>query len=363
LRAAGTGAWNGQILTWNEWRAYGHDANAQSYPVRVFWSPHQGWRVASLLKLHSPQGADPASMKPTDRERSANGEIRTDDTCLVFLHIPKTAGQTLSTFLIRNYPREQIVHLDILGFPSVLNPRPFDEYMERVPLEKRSTARVIWGHLPYGVHRHIPRSCDYITVLREPTDRVISGYKYIRKESRHVLHDRVVNGDIGLEEYIESGMDKVFAENLQTLQLSGRQFGTLDDEALREAKRNMEQFLLVGLTERFEETLALLRRTLRLRVPVYVSRNVSTPLKVSESATKLIRERNALDMELYEFARDLFVERVASQGRFFAFQVTAFRALRPMSRLAGGRAKELRRKLSRLRRHASETGTNRPHRT
>jgi hypothetical protein len=266
---------------------------------------------------------------------------------LVFVHIPKTAGQTLSTFFYRNYPRRQIVHLDILGFPSVLNPRPFDEYMQTIPLETRSGARVIWGHLPYGVHRHIPRPCAYITVLREPIDRVISGYKYIRTNPRHVLHDRIVGENVGLEEYVESGMDSVYAENLQTLQLSGRQFEPLDRDALSQAKRNLEGFLLVGLTERFEETVALLQRTLRLRVPFYVTRNVSPPLEAHERTLELIRERNQLDLELYDYARELFSRRVRSEGRSFRVQASTYRALRPISRAAGGRAGRLLRALSR----------------
>lgn len=105
--------------------------------------------------------------------------------------------------------------------------------------------------MPYGAHEHMPVRCEYVTVLRHPVERVVSVYKQIVKDQRHMLHDRVMGSRIGLEEYVESGMDEGQTENSQTRQLSGRQFGVVDAAALDEAKRNLEKFRVVGLTERF----------------------------------------------------------------------------------------------------------------
>ena len=79
--------------------------------------------------------------------------------------------------------------------------------------------------MPYGAHKHMPRRCEYITVLREPIGRVISVYKHILSTPSHKHHDRLFEGKIGLEEYIESGMDMGQTHNSQTRQLSGWQFG------------------------------------------------------------------------------------------------------------------------------------------
>lgn len=285
------------------------------------------------------------------RRYTLNSDIRSDETCLVFLHIPKAAGTSLCSLLVRNYPSRETIHLDILGFPESPNPRPFDEEMEKIPLEKRSKLRLLWGHMGYGVHKQIPRRCEYITVLREPIGRVISVYKYVVSNPSHVLHDYVVGQQVGLEEYVESGIDENQTENSQTRQLSGRQFGALDREALAEAKRNLEDFLVVGLTERFEETIVVLRRILKLRLPFYVTRNVSGPLDVSERAAQLILERNRLDLDLYRFAIERFSEHVSRYNRSFGLEVLLFRALRPLSRLAGegGRTEKILRKLSQAR--------------
>lgn len=257
--------------------------------------------------------------------------MRTSDGCLVFIHIPKTAGQTLHFVALRGYPEQETIHCNILD-------RPVDEEMQKIPVSERSRARLVWGHIPYGVHRQIPRRCEYLTMLREPTARVISVYKHIRKTPGHELHHRLEEEQVGLELYVESAMDGGQTENSQTRQLSGRQFGALDRDALDEAKRNLEKFLLIGLTERFEESFVMLRRSLGLHTPplyVYRNVNVSTPLEVSEQAISLIRDRNALDLDLYDFARNLFDDRVARQGRSFNLEVSVLKSGRPLSRAVG----------------------------
>ena len=100
--------------------------------------------------------------------------MRTTDHCLVFIHIPKTAGQTLHFVALRRFPQQETIHSNILD-------RPVSEEMEKIPMSERSRARLVWGHIPYGVHRYIPRRCGYLTVLREPTARVISVYKQSSK--------------------------------------------------------------------------------------------------------------------------------------------------------------------------------------
>jgi hypothetical protein len=52
---------------------------------------------------------------------------------------------------------------------------------------------------------------------------------------------------------------------------------------------------------------------------------------------KLARERNELDLELYGFACDLFAAELDRQSRSFGLEVSAYRALRPLSRAAAGR--------------------------
>jgi hypothetical protein len=277
-------------------------------------------------------------MLPSGNHLDSSAKARPNEHCLVFLHVPKTGGQTVRSPLIWNFPEGERIHLDILD-------RRLDEAMNNISLERRSHARLVWGHIPYGVHRYMPQRCEYFTILREPTARVVSVYQYILRTRDHVLHDRVATEGIPFEEYLESGMDEGQTENSQTRQLSGRQFGVLDRTALVEAKHNLEASLVVGLTERFEETFVLLRRTLGLRMPFYITRNVSPPYDVSDRAVELARERNELDLELYRFARELFAVQLSGQNRSFGLEVSAYRALQPLTRAAAGRTERVLRML------------------
>ena len=85
--------------------------------------------------------------------------------CAIFIHLPKTGGRTVAAALRYKYP-SRTLFLDSLYEPL--------ERIEEIPVERRRAARAVTGHLHYGVHRHMPQECDYITMLREPVARVVS---------------------------------------------------------------------------------------------------------------------------------------------------------------------------------------------
>jgi hypothetical protein len=243
--------------------------------------------------------------------------------CIIFLHLPKTAGETLRRTFKWKYGSEML-HLHTLTEPA--------ESLEQVPLSKRRNARVLTGHLHYGVHEYIPQRCEYITLLREPVARVISFYYYILGRTDHYRHAELVRSGMSLEEFVRSSPERGF-ENDQTRMLSGRGAGELDAghlgrEALDEAKRNLEKFLVVGLTERFDESFILIRRALGWKFPLYLTTNVSRRQKpATATAVELIRERNQLDLELYDHARGLFSAAVQQQGASLRHEVAIFQAL------------------------------------
>jgi hypothetical protein len=245
------------------------------------------------------------------------------DRCIIFLHLPKTAGETLRRTLKWKYG-PKMLYLHMLTESA--------ESLEKVPLIKRQNARVLTGHLYYGVHEYMPQRCEYITLLRDPVARVISFYYYILGRTDHYRHEELVRSGMSLEEFVRSSPERG-VENDQTRMLSGRGAGEIDAgnlgrEALDEAKRNLERFLVVGLTEQFDESFILIRRALGWKLPLYLTTNVSThPKTASATAVELIRERNQFDLELYDHARGLFSAAVAQQGESLAHEVAIFKAL------------------------------------
>ena len=276
------------------------------------------------------------------------GPAGADDRCVVFVHVPRTGGTTVEKVLDRKY-RAHVLHLETLWSPlaSVGN----------LPFHERAAARVVAGHVHYGVHEYIPRECDYVTVLRDPIERVVSMYRFIRGNPKHWLHDELLRSGMCLREFAETAADPG-VDNQQTRLIAGTGSGELGqppselgDNALEAAKRHLRTFLVVGLTERFDESFILLRHAMGWRLPMYMSVNAagdSESPSVDEDAIAAIRERNRLDLELYDFGRELFAAAVARRGTPFRRELAAFQALNRIPDRLGPRTSPRLRRLVRL---------------
>jgi len=244
---------------------------------------------------------------------------------LIFLHIPKTGGSTLSKILEHHYPRAQTVRLD--GSKSAR--------FKTLPVEQRERYRLIQGHLHFGLHRFIPRASTYITFLRRPVERVLSFYHYARSTPDHYLYPLLASERLDLK--------TVFAREL-TLELCNEQTRLLAGEewedpqrvvtraALERAQANLRShFRVVGLLEEFDASLLLLRRAFDWPLLFYVKENVTTEkpddTSLNVETRRLIEEANSLDLELYEYARNLFNEQRRAAGGSFAADLHHFRRL------------------------------------
>jgi hypothetical protein len=258
--------------------------------------------------------------------RSCRPETSTGATpstpLLIFLHVAKTGGSTLRDIVRRQYPPDRIYTADLHKAPSA--------YLQQLgQILSRDTA-VIQGHSRFGLHEFFARRCTYITLLREPVDRVISYYYMVVRASHDPDHGPVCSEGIGLGEYASSG--RFPTDNRQTRLVSGHGLspGPCPGSMLEVAKRNLrEHFSVVGLTEAFDETLILLKRTFGWRSVLYSRRNVglNRPKKASvgEETLKAIKDANRLDIELYDYAGALFREQLSRQAPDFEIEVEALR--------------------------------------
>ena len=108
---------------------------------------------------------------------------------VIFLHLGKTAGATLRRILRRNVPGSQTLALRNPssaphGFLSAI---PIERFAD-LPETERARPRLIMAHMVYGIHEHVPRPATYITLLRHPVARALSGYKSARYWPGHRLH-------------------------------------------------------------------------------------------------------------------------------------------------------------------------------
>jgi hypothetical protein len=230
-----------------------------------------------------------------------------DQRALIFLHIPKTAGTTLNRIIEWQYNPFSIFTMDPYRI------RATAERLEKLPERRRRRLRVVRGHLYYGVHEFLPQGATYITMLREPVARFLSSYYFIQRRPLHPMHRKVATERVGVEDFIRLTPHR---QNLQCRLIAGiKSEGKCDERILDQAKENlMKSFSVVGICERFEESLVVIAKSFNWEIPFYENRKVSkTRPQVEPSAIEMIREHNRLDLELYEFGKNLFQEMVAKK--------------------------------------------------
>ncbi len=243
---------------------------------------------------------------------------------LIFLHLPKTAGSTLARVIERQYPAAAVLSL----YDSATG-----EELRCVPEDRMRRVRVVMGHFYFGAHRFASRPARYVTVLRDPIERVISHYYYVRRDFTHYLHG--VAQELSLADYVRS-CNLAEPNNDQTRLLCGEYQGAIPttciEAMLPVAKANLrEHCAVVGLTEDFDRSLLLIKRWLGWKYPFYERQNVTSgrPRRADLPADTLrvLQEYNRLDIELYAYARALFQEQVSREGAWFERQLRAFKQL------------------------------------
>jgi Sulfotransferase domain len=271
----------------------------------------------------------------------ANTDAAAGKPLLAFVHIPRTGGGTVSTAIARNYsPRKDVGNYQ-------RNPAKPRQGLKNVV--SRDEWKAIGGHVPFGLfRRYLSADTHYITVLRDPVDRVLSHYYFhaqagdppgslgprkLRNTWETLLnHERLEReggdqeAEIVLEDVaeftLEEGLRRKICiyDNFMTRFLWGGEslYGDLPPGALERAKENLSTFWVVGVRERLDESIVLLGRKLGVGLMPYYLRHVSQkrpPLdETSDELRALIAEHNPLDVELYRFARELSKPRPLRRG-------------------------------------------------
>lgn len=247
---------------------------------------------------------------------------------LIFLHVPKAAGTTLRKIIERQYKSEAILTTG----------EPWHEWVkefESLPQAQKKGIRIFLGHLRFGFHAYLPQPSTYFTMLRDPVDRIVSYYYFVLESPDHYLYDIVTSQNMTLKDLLCSEISTEF-DNGQTRSISGIGhrigFGQCSPETLQAAQANLrEHFAVVGLTEHFDESLLLLKRTFGWRIPFYVRENVTKNRPRREEMPKdtldLIARYNQLDIKLYRYAQKLFDELISQQGTTFERDVNSFKVL------------------------------------
>jgi len=259
-------------------------------------------------------------------------------TVIVFIHIPKTAGTTLSRVLRLHLsawpPPHWIRHHRTLGYDNLgySDTNHLERRFARInnlPPSRRRQVRYFAAHAGATLPTRLKATSRTITILRDPVARVVSTWRYLTQLKAI---------DTTLEQFAlgPNQVHPYFVDNAQTRYLgvdTGRfidaPIGCCPAEALARARHRIDHELaFTGLTERFDESVILLADALRLRPLHYararVSRTTADP--PSPKILDAIRERNALDVALYDHAAARFDRLLHAAGPDFPDRLARFRS-------------------------------------
>ena len=246
----------------------------------------------------------------------------------IHLHIPKTGGTTLRDIIQRQYRAEKILMIPKL--------EESENILKEVSTSQINQLKLIQGHLKYGIHNHFHRRAKYFAIIRDPINRVLSTYYYVLSQKNNPQNLSTSNNQMTIYDFVQSGVNP-FLINGQTQLISGKT-GEIDnpiiesEELFSLAKENIENdFLFLGITEMFDETILILKNMLGWHMPYYsiANRTKKKPNydAVNPTIISFIKEHNQLDIKLYNITKTSLLNRIAEENDIFQNRINKFKKI------------------------------------
>jgi hypothetical protein len=223
---------------------------------------------------------------------------------LCFMHIGKTAGTSLQHALFEAMKGKKIFHESLPNFDSA-------------SAAAIAQSDLVIGHFAYQHVSKLRRSRFLFTFLRDPVQRVISNYYFLRTDSPESDYSRaaiLAAKTMSLKEFLlcDDPRVRMITENFQAKSLAYdiryQHQGAITD--LRaDAKRNLATFDFVGIVEHFDESVKALSRAIGRELTVKrlnVTRSRSEAPPASAHEMEIIRNLNEADLDIYERAKGRF---------------------------------------------------------
>uniref|UniRef100_A0A8D3EB83 Heparan-sulfate 6-O-sulfotransferase n=1 Tax=Scophthalmus maximus TaxID=52904 RepID=A0A8D3EB83_SCOMX len=286
-----------------------------------------------------------------DLDRRVHFDIRGDDV-MVFLHIQKTGGTTFGRHLVKNIQLEQ--PCDCLpGQRKCTCHRPgraeswlFSRFSTGWSCGLHADWTELSSCVPGVMNKRDKKSSQrrrrnfyYITMLRDPVSRYLSEWKHVQRGATWKTALHMCDGRPPTQEELPAcysgedwtGVPLADFMNCPSNLANNRQVRMLADlnlvgcynmssmselerghMLLASAKANLRNMAFYGLTEFQRKTQYLFERTFGLRFIrafTQINSTRAASVGISEKVRWRIEGLNALDMELYEYAKELFLRR------------------------------------------------------
>jgi hypothetical protein len=251
--------------------------------------------------------------------------VGNDTGRLYFFHIPKTAGMSVWKAIEAAYD------------PASVCPWWLWDQLIEIPREELTGYSVFRGHFYGFLETYIERTLPKFTILRDPVERTISYYSYIRGLPEHPACEHART--LGLREFCLHSETRYLMENYQAgylasfdtprlpAEIAARftaeqrrrhllqaalepQTNGMDPQDLLNAARNgLSRFVAVGVSDRLKDSMHVIGRALGRPLPLPAERQNVTPVRMTAEGLdreilRTIHRITAVDRELYLRAAD-----------------------------------------------------------
>lgn len=258
-------------------------------------------------------------------KNSEQGQCKPSNN-VVFAKTHKTGGTTITNMLLRHAEKQKLnvalpveYHWELAGYPA-----PFEE---KLITPKQPNYDVMCHHMRFDkskIEKMVNPLTDYFTILRDPVTNFESSFGFFKDYpfTDWLDDDRNIDDFINnAEQYYNKSTPWYFrAKNYMSFDL-GFDHENNSDNYIRQAIAKMEEdFKFVMITDRYEESMILLKNMLCLDYDdiVYLPLKVRTDndrKKISSEAAAKIKKWNRLDTAIYEYFAQRFEQMTVDYGK------------------------------------------------
>jgi len=172
--------------------------------------------------------------------------------------------------------------------------------------------KLVYGHNANQLFDDVNPDAIRATVIREPVDRIVSHYYYVKRNERHSLHKIVTENKIPLSEYCSQDLSNEL-ENWYVSHFSGLCWDDVNSapqNAVNKAVNNLlETYHVIGFQEDIASFINQVRSVAGIGKQYQAKRiNVTKQRKpladIEKDVIRRIQEKNQLDIQFYQRIRE-----------------------------------------------------------
>jgi len=217
------------------------------------------------------------------------------------LNLARTGGTSLGQVLIDSFGDGEVVTdygtsavYDRMGH---LEPSSFLKFLTELDASRRERVRVFLGHLPFLDRSQLPFESEYIVFMRNPVDKIISGFTYGNLARRRIQKEFLA---FGLHLSCTCETPRSFSNPMLQVLLGKEEIDDADTHRIDELLQAIGQ---LGVTEQFEWSCERLLRSLG-KQPLRGYHHLNKSFKVRSDeipdvTIRAIKRKNAQDILLY----------------------------------------------------------------